>query len=240
MSTIPLTTLYDGVMSNEPERSSNEFGQWLDRVIEESDMTRAEVAMAADISEASLYHYLRGTRRASPRVADQFARLFGEDPNKLRRMLGHPERRGRLPEGFFSPAPRKEGLAAARIVLVPVIGVTPTRFAADADVGEFVPLPSYQLAALENPRIVIVNGDHYIGERIFDEDYLIVVDFDDEEIRSGSLLVIEHDDRLDVRKWLVVNGQSYLQSLFEDADLLPAGEQEIVGIVAKIMSVREP
>lgn len=238
MSTL---TTYDLSMSR-----TVTFGDWLDERLQAEGLTRKELAAAIEMSEAAVYSWMappdaQHHRGVNPRSADRIAEVLGIHPNEVREVAGLPKKRlGKAPQQFA----RSEGLAAARVLLVPVIGIAPAntlRYA--ASVGEMLPVPASIVQDLDSPRAVIVSGDCLSSRGIHDGDHLIIDSIEAYYPQDGDIVVVRVGDDLTAKEWLRLGERVLLRPTepgYETIEL-PQGEQdeiEIVGVARSVLSAR--
>lgn len=237
MSTL---TPYDLCMS-----STVTFGEWLEERLREAGMTRKELSAAIEMSEAAIYSWMaepgaQHHRGINARSADRVAAALGIHPNEVRDVAGLPKKR----HGMAPPIARTEGLAAARVLLVPVIGVAPAnsvRYA--ASIGEMLPVPAAVVHDLSSPRAVVVGGGSLSSRGIHDGDYLILDSIDGHYPSDGNMIVVRlHDDHR-VMEWRRVGERALLLPTDPKQETLEYdGEDdddlEIIGVVMSVLSVR--
>lgn len=218
------------------------FAEWLDARLRERDMTRRELALAMEMSEASIYSWLavdaEHHRRISPRSADRLAAVLGVHPNEVREVAGLPKRRS---ASAFVPVTRMEGLTAARVLFVPVIGIAPANSLRHAAaIGELFPVPSNVVQHLSKPRAVIVSGDSLLSRGITDGDYLILeTDIDAAKPVDGDIVVVRVGDDLAVKEYLKVGDRVLLRPTepgYETIELDGSEDVQLIGVASSVWS----
>lgn len=222
------------------------FKRWLEERIAESGMSRAEFAAALEVSEAAVYSWLappgaQHHRGINARSADRIAQVLGVHPNEVREVAGLPKKRVST---FPVPSRGQEGMTAARVYLVPVIGVAPAdSLRHTAAVGEMIAVPASHIHDLVRPQAVIVSGDCLAGRNIRDGDYLIIDSIENYAPNDGDVVIVRVNDEMTAKEWRRV-GERVLLIPTEPgyaAIELPAGEQddiELIGVARSVMSVR--
>ncbi len=218
------------------------FRDWLDARLRERKLTRRELAHALEMSEASIYSWLavdaEHQRKISPRSADRLAAVLGVHANEVREVAGLPRRRS---ASAFVPVTRQEGLAAARVLFVPVIGIAPgNSLRHAATIGELIPLPARNLPQLSKPQAVIVSGDSLLNRGISDGDYLILeTDIDTAKPVDSDIVVVRVGDDLSMKEHLKVGDRVLLRPTepgYETIELSEADDVELIGVASSVWS----
>lgn len=237
-------TLVDMSSSN----GSNQFGEWLEARLRELGWSKRELASRMEMSEASIYSWTAPTdaehhRQIQPRSADQLARALGVHANEVREAAGL-QKRYSGPQ--YQPRQQQEGLAAARVTLVPVIGLAPANsLRYGAVVGEMIPVPAKSIQHIARPQAVVISGDCLLSRGIHDGDYLMIEgDTDNVSPQDGNIVVVRIGDEITTKEWWQVGDRVLLRPTepgHEVIEYTPEmdGDFEVIGIGRVVMNVRE-